>query len=97
MRNIHSKAIIQDIKLVTEIPQILNPLHFIESIIDKKLIKKRDSLGPFNHHIRLQKSFFKTRHVNDWLLRISVHPIIWKIILQFHNEQMGVHGWENEA
>ena len=97
VRNIDSVRVRENVELVAHISQVLDPLHLVESIIDKKLIKKRDSLGPFNHHIRLQKSFFKTRHVNDWLLRISVHPIIWKIILQFHNEQMGVHGWENEA
>lgn len=90
--NVHSKTIVQNIKLVAKIPQILNPLHFVETIIDKKLIKKWNPLRPFDHDIRLQKTFFKTRHVNDWLIGIPVHPIIWQIILHSHNERVWEHG-----
>lgn len=63
---------------------MFDPLHLIKPIVDESIVKKWHVLRSLNHHIRLEKSLSEAFHEYDWLLRIPVQPMIWKIILLFN-------------
>lgn len=60
---------------------MFDPLHLIKPIVDESIVKKWHVLRSLNHHIRLEKSLSEAFHEYDWLLRIPVQPMIWKIIM----------------
>ncbi len=81
MRNIKSKRSRKDVIFISQITEIFDPLYLIKSVVNKSLIKQRESLGSPYHNIRLHKSFFETFMIHQLGLWIQNEPHIIHIIL----------------
>lgn len=62
MRHIHRVALREHMELVAQVPQMLDPLHLVEAIVDKALVKERQPFPPLHHHIGLQKPLLEAWH-----------------------------------
>ena len=85
MRNINRKRLRQHAELVPQIPQILDPLHLVEPVVDESLIEQRENLRASHHHVRLHESLSETLHERDLRRRRQRLPILREIILDDRN------------
>lgn len=60
MRNVHRVTVGENIEFKSRVPQMLNPLDLVVSIVDETLIKERKLLESPNHHIGFKNTLFKT-------------------------------------
>lgn len=80
MGNVHRECIRRHIELVAEITQVLNPLHFVEAVIQERFVKGRKKGRFLHHHVRLGKEVTEAgneRHIGLELVR----PVLGKVVL----------------
>lgn len=71
--------------------QMFNPLDFVESVIDKSLIKKRNWGGPSKHHVRLEPRTRKTAKGKKGFGHIELIPLRINVILQSNSKWKSKH------
>ena len=86
MRNVHRVTVGENIEFKSRVPQMLNPLDLVVSIVDETLIKEGELLKSPNHHIGFKNTLLETLQscVLSGLRQIS--PVIRQIGL-FLNRQ----------
>ena len=60
MGNVNGIAVGKDVKLKPGIAQMLDPLDFVMSVVDKPLIKQGRLLKTSGHHVGLQNALLET-------------------------------------
>ena len=60
MRNIHRVTVGENIEFKSRVPQMLNPLDLVVSVVDETLIKEGELLESPNHHIGFKNTLFET-------------------------------------
>lgn len=60
MRNIHRVTVGENIEFKSRVPQMLNPLDLVVSVVDKTLIKEGELLESPHHHIGFKNALFET-------------------------------------
>ena len=65
MRNINSKPLYQQSKLVTDISQMLYPLHLVSPIVVEQLTEKRHMIRLLNHDVSMYDNY--TLHLHTAL------------------------------
>ena len=62
MRNINSKPLYQQSKLVTDISQMLYPLHLVSPIVVEQLTEKRHMIRLLNHDVSMHDNYTQRLH-----------------------------------
>lgn len=60
MRNIHRVTVGENVEFKSRVPQMLNPLDLVVSVVDKTLIKEGELLESPHHHIGFKNALFET-------------------------------------
>ena len=60
MRNVHRVTVGENIEFKSRVPQMLNPLDLVVSIIDETLIKEGKLLESSHHHIGFKNTLLET-------------------------------------
>lgn len=87
MRNVHRVTVGENIEFKSRVPQMLNPLDLVVSVVDKTLIKEGELLESPHHHIGFKNTLLETLKscVLNALRQIS--PVVRQIglFLKRHN------------
>ena len=79
MRNIHRVTVGENIEFKSRLPQMLNPLDLVVSIVDETLIKEGELLESSHHHIGFENTLLETLKSRVLSALRQVSPVVRKI------------------
>lgn len=76
MRNIHRVTVGENIEFKSRVPQMLNPLDLVVSIVDKTLIKEGELFKSSHHHIGFKNTLLETLQSGVLSALRQISPVV---------------------
>ena len=79
MRNVYGVTVGENIEFKSRVPQMLNPLNLVVSIVDETLIKEGELLESPHHHIGFKNALFETLQSGVLSALRQIPPVVRQI------------------
>ena len=87
MGHIHSITLRENIELITEITEMLDPLVLVVTIVDKATVKQRQTLPSLDHHVGLQEPLLKAGNCSVLCFLRKSGPVFREIVLSWRRKR----------